>query len=108
MTALELVQGQLTAYNAHDLDTFCTYFAEDISVVDGRSQETLFVGMTAFRERYQHTFSHPALHCQLLNRIQQDNIIIDHEEVSGMADELIYAIAIYKIENGLIQQVTFY
>lgn len=108
MTALELVQGQLDAYNAHDLSTFCTYFAEDVSVVDGRSQAILFVGMKAFRERYHDTFLHPELHCKLLNRIQQDNIIIDHEEVSGMENGLVYAIAVYQIENGRIQQVTFY
>ena len=108
MTALELVQGQLTAYNAHDLKTFCTYFSEDVVVFDGRTQEVLFTGMEAFRGRYQTTFSNPKLHCHLLNRIEQDNIIIDHEEVSGISEEAVYAIAAYQIENGLIKQVTFY
>ena len=108
MTALELVQGQLAAYNAHDLETFCTYFSEDVVVFDGRTQDILFTGMEAFRERYQNTFSNATLHCHLLNRIEQDNIIIDHEEVSGIAEGLVYAIAAYQIENGLIKQVTFY
>ena len=108
MTALELVQGQLDAYNAHDIDTFCTYFADNVTVRDGRTQECLFAGMEAFRERYQNTFSNPELHCHLLNRIEQDDIIIDHEEVTGIEEGLVYAIAAYQIENGLIQQVTFY
>ena len=108
MEALELVQGQLDAYNNRDLLTFCTYFAEDVVVVDGRNQECLFKGMTAFRERYQQTFSNRDLHCHLLNRIEQGDIIIDHEEVSGIMEEVVYAIAVYKIENGRIQQVTFY
>ena len=108
VTALELVQGQLAAYNTHDLETFCTYFSKDVSVIDGRTQEILFTGMEAFRKRYQTTFSNPKLHCHLLNRIEQDNIIIDHEEVSGITEEVVYAIAAYQIENGLIKQVTFY
>ena len=108
MTPLELVQGQLEAYNLHDIETFCRYFAEDIKVMDGRKSEVLFLGMEAFRERYQQTFSNPKLYCHLLNRIEQDDIVIDHEEVSGMGEDLVYAIAVYKIENDLIQEVTFY
>ena len=108
MKAIELVQGQLDAYNQRDLETFCTYFSEDIVVFDGRTQECLFRGMVAFRARYENTFANPNLHCHLLNRIEQDDIVIDHEEVSGMADDLVYAIAIYRIENELIQEVTFY
>ena len=64
--------------------------------------------MIAFRERYEQTFSNPNLHCHLLNRIEQDDIVIDHEEVSGMGEDLVYAIAVYRIDNGLIQEVTFY
>ena len=108
VTAIELVQGQLDAYNALNLQVFCTYFAEDVIVIDGRSQECLFSGMEAFRERYQRTFSNSELHCHLLNRIEQGDIVIDHEEVSGMGEELVYAIAVYQIENGRIQKVTFY
>ena len=108
VTAIELVQGQLDAYNERNLELFCTYFAEDVVVMDGRSQERLFAGMDAFRERYQHTFSNSGLHCHLLNRIEQGDVVIDHEEVSGMGEELVYAIAIYQIDNGRIQKVTFY
>ena len=108
MTAMKLVKGQLDAYNNRDLDEFCHYFADDVRVFDGRNQECLFSGMTAFRERYQVTFSNPNLHCRLLNRISQDDIVIDHEEVTGIADDVVHAIAVYKIENGRIQQVTFY
>ena len=108
MTVLELVQGQLDAYNQRDLETFCSYFSEDVAVFDGRTQECLFSGMVAFRARYENTFANPNLHCHLLNRIEQGDIVIDHEEVSGMAEDLVYAIAIYRIDKGLIKEVTFY
>lgn len=107
MRPIELVEGQLKAYNAHDLETFCTYFSDDVEVYDGRTQEQLFKGMEAFKTRYQKTLSNPDLHCHLLKRIEQDDIIIDHEEVSGWGD-LKYAIAIYQIADGRIQKVTFF
>lgn len=108
MTPIELVQGQLDAYNAHDIDTFCTFFAEHVEVYDGLTQEVLFTGMEAFRARYTKTFSNPNLHCHLLNRIEQDQIIIDHEEVTGLSEEVVYAIAVYQISEQIIQKVTFY
>ena len=43
-TAEELAQGQLEAYNNHDIETFCTYFAQDIKVYDAHDQALLFEG----------------------------------------------------------------
>ena len=106
--AEELVQGQLDAYNAHNLEQFCQYFSEDIKIYDGHSNELLFEGMLAFRERYRKTFSNPKLHCTLVNRMIQENIVIDQESVVGFGAELVKAIAIYTIKDGLIQEVRFY
>ncbi len=108
MTPIDLVKGQLLAYNAHEVDLFCTYFANDVVVYDGRTHQVLFEGMEAFKERYTHTLSNPNLHCELLNRIEQGNIIIDHERVTGVEKGVVFAIAVYKIEDGKIQTVTFY
>ena len=77
LTPIDLVKGQLLAYNAHEVDLFCTYFAEGVVVYDGHTHEILFKGMGAFKERYTHTLSNPNLHCELLNRIEQGNVIID-------------------------------
>ena len=108
MTPLELVEGQLAAYNQHDLEVFCQFFSNDVIVRDGRSNEVLFEGMVAFRERYAHTFSNPKLHCHLLNRIEQGDVVIDHERVEGLQGGIVFAIAVYEVQDFKIQVVRFY
>ena len=107
-TPEELAQGQLESYNARDIDTFCSYFAQDVQVFDAHSKELLFSGMDAFRERYISTFSNPKLHCTLVNRMVQGNIVIDQELVEGFGEEYKNAIAIYHIHNDIISEVHFY
>ena len=108
MTAEELAQGQLEAYNNQDIEAFCRYFSEDIRVYDAHSRELLFSGMDDFRSRYEKSFSNPALHCTLVNRMVQENIVIDQESVVGLRDGIVEAIAIYHTEDGLITEVYFY
>ena len=109
ITPEELAQGQLDAYNAHDLESFCCFFAEDIRVYDGHSHELLFEGMKAFRERYSDTLSNPDLHCNLVCRMVQDNIVIDQESVIVDPNkEPVKAIAVYTVQNQIIQEVRFY
>ena len=104
----ELAQGQLEAYNNHDIDRFCTFFSENIQVYDAVTKEILFSGIKAFRERYTKSFANPELHCTLVNRIVQGNIVIDQESVVGLGEEIVQAIAIYHIKDGRIQEVHFY
>jgi hypothetical protein len=104
----ELAQGQLEAYNNHDIDTFCTFFTEDVFVYDALTKDVLFEGMDAFRKRYTKSFSNPKLRCTLVNRMVHDNIVIDQESVVGLGEETVKAIAIYHVKDGLIQEVYFY
>ena len=109
MKAIELVQGQLDAYNNRNIEQFCRYFASDIKVYDGRSGAVTMEGMEAFRARYTEVFELPDLHCTLVNRIEQDDIIIDQESVVFRKDEpLVKAIAVYRVEGEKIQEVRFY
>jgi hypothetical protein len=45
-------------------------------------------------------------HCNLLNRIVQDNIVIDHEELLNNRGKF-YGVAIYEIKDGKITKVWF-
>ena len=107
-TAEELAQGQLEAYNNHDIEAFCSFFAEDIRVYDAHTQVLLMEGMKQFRARYTKTFSNKKLHCTLVNRMTQENIVIDQESVVGLGDDTVKAIAIYHTKNDLIREVHFY
>ena len=104
----ELAQGQLEAYNARDLDRFCSYFSKDVRVLDAKTHELLFVGMEIFRKRYTKTFSNEKLHCTLINRIVHKHIVIDQELVTGMQETALEAVAIYHTNDGWITEVLFY
>ena len=108
LSPVELVQGQLEAYNNHDIEKFCTFFSEDILVFDALTKQVLFEGMKVFRERYTQSFANPNLHCTLVNRMVQENIVIDQESVVGLGEDIVQAIAIYHIKNGIIKEVHFY
>ena len=47
-------------------------------------------------------------HCTLVNRMVQENIVIDQESVVGLGDDVTHAIAIYHTNNDAICEVHFY
>ena len=59
------------------------------------------------RNSYAQMFeSVPNLHCELVDRIVQGNIVIDKERVQ-FGDRIVEAVAIYHIENNKIKKVFF-
>lgn len=59
------------------------------------------------REGYSKMFENtPNLHCELVDRIVQGNIVIDKEKVI-FGNRTVEAIAIYHIENNKIKKVYF-
>jgi len=106
----ELAQGQLEAYNARDLDTFLTFYAEDV-VVHGLPGQTLMTGQDEMRERYRDLFEKsPQLHCKLVKRMVKGDWAVDEEHVTGHAADpegRVHAIAIYRCEEGVIKEVYF-
>ncbi len=60
-SALDTVQAQLDAFNAHDLDAFVATYADD-AVVTGVAAEPL-VGSAAIREFYEPRLQNPELSC---------------------------------------------
>ena len=110
VTPLAVVQRQLNAYNAGNLDVFVNCYAPDVRSLRYETGEVLLRGRDAFRERYGRLFEqNPKLHCRLENRIVHGDVIIDHEHVTGLAgrDEPLKAVAIYEVKDGLIQTVRF-
>lgn len=103
---LALVQRQLNAYNAHNLDAFLEPYAEDIELYNFPGK-LLAKGKEQMRKMYDWMKQVPALHCEITNRIIQGNTIIDNEKVTGFGDKPLEAVAIYNIENGKIRRVYF-
>jgi imidazolonepropionase-like amidohydrolase len=102
-----LVQRQLNAYNARDLEAFAATYADDVQVVglDGKVQ---LRGMTDFKNDYRDMFVKlTKLHCQVVKRIVRGSFVIDEESVTGVRPEPLRAVAIYEIRNGRIAVVRF-
>lgn len=104
-----VVQGQLEAYNARDIDAFLSFFAEDVKISRLPLGEVSYDGREAMRPRYGRLFDeNPELNCTIMNRTVHGDWVVDHEFVSGVKDRpRIRAVAIYEVRDGLIQNVWF-
>tara|TARA_R110002072_G_scaffold239130_2_gene396858 strand:- start:501 stop:2189 length:1689 start_codon:yes stop_codon:yes gene_type:complete len=105
-TPADLAQRQLNAYNFRNIDAFLEPYAEDVEVYN-YPDKLLFKGKEAMRKNYSQMFENtPNLHCELLGRIVQGNIVIDQERVQ-FGDKIVEAVAIYHVENNKINKVYF-
>lgn len=105
-TPADLAQRQLNAYNLRNIDAFLEPYAEDVEVYN-YPDELRFKGKGTMREGYSKMFENtPNLHCELLGRIVQGNVVIDKERVR-FGDKIMEAVAIYHIEGDKIKRVYF-
>lgn len=105
---LRPVELQLQAYNSRDIDLFASAFSDTVKVYRQPGVLTYQV-RDELHKRYGAMFAGtPDLHCQLVNRIVAGQIVIDHEMVQRKKGEpRTPAIAVYRIKDGLIVEVTF-
>ncbi|MDP3173107.1 MAG: nuclear transport factor 2 family protein [Phenylobacterium sp.] len=108
MSPVEIVQGQLDAYNAQDLDAYCAYFTPDVVVADLNGAVTT-QGIEAYRARYAKAFADfPQNKAELLARIVLGASVIDHERVVRKpGGETFEVAAIYTFADGKIARVDF-
>lgn len=103
------VQRQLDAYNDHDLERFVAEYADDVEVFRMPGREPVLSGTRAFAEHYaRNRFDKPGLHARLVARIVSGDIVVDHEDITGLAEQNVAAVAVYKVENGKIRTVWFF
>jgi len=108
MTPTELIERQLEAYNARDLEAFCATYSPAIRIFRMPATEPAIVGMEKLREVYKARFSSAGLHADIVNRIVIGNKVIDHERVVGIEKNPVEAVAVYEVADGLIQTVWFF
>ncbi|MEV4743282.1 nuclear transport factor 2 family protein [Streptomyces sp. NPDC049555] len=110
MSPEEIVDGQLVAYNARDLEAFLGYYAPDVPVHAFPSGEVLTDRSgPAFRERYAALFdASPHLHAELVSRVVHGRLVIDQEVVTGfLGDGVRTAVALYEVGADRIEKVWF-
>lgn len=101
-----LVQRQLNAYNARNIEAFLDTYSDDIELFNFPNQ-LMARGKDEMRKRYAPFFAAtPNLYCELVNRMVMGNTVMDQEKVRAGSNTL-RAVAIYEVDRGKIRRVTF-
>jgi len=108
MTASDVVQRQVDAYNARDLDRFVACYGSGIRIFRLPSLEPAISGIAQLTDVYRARFSVPELHAEILARIVLGNKVIDHERVVGIREHPVEAVAVYEVASERIQTVWFF
>jgi len=101
-----IIQRNLDAYNARDIDAFMKDYTDDVKLY--AYPNTLQTeGKDAMRKSYASWFEKTKdLRAFIKKRIVIGNKVIDEEQVTANG-QVFNAVAIYEVENGLIKKVTF-
>ena len=115
-----IVQAQLDAYNARDIDAFAATFTDDAFAFDLESNTQRFAGKPALRERYGAQFRRcPAQRSLVVSRNVVGRYVFDLELITGTVDdagrpvEPYTLMAIYRVRGpggpgaGLIEAMWF-
>lgn len=105
----KVVQAQLDAYNAKDIDALLGTYHPDAE------QYTMHGGLVArghaaMRPRFLARFSEPDLHATLLHRAVVGNFVMDHERVTRNLPEgrgEVEMLCVYEVLDGLIVKASF-
>lgn len=108
-SAEALVQRQLDAYNARDIDALMAIYADDVEHFEFPS--TMVVsGAAQVRERLTARLQAANLHAKLVKRIVMGDFVIDHELVTREFPEgrgTIELIAMYEVQGEKIVRAWF-
>ncbi|MFZ4833319.1 nuclear transport factor 2 family protein [Rouxiella sp. Mn2063] len=107
--ALSVVESQFSAYNKHDLDAFVASFSDNFIAYRMPSTEPSIIGKQQLREFYaNHRFNQPALRAELISRTVLGNKVFDFERIHGLSEQPIESVAVFEVNNGLINTAWFY
>lgn len=102
-----IVQTQLDAYNARDIEAFVATYTDDAQIFE-HPATLLAAGSAQLRDRYAARFKEPNLRAVVVKRIVMGNMVIDHERVTRTFPEGLgtsEAVAIYEVQDGKIAKV---
>ncbi|MBI5536779.1 MAG: amidohydrolase family protein [Deltaproteobacteria bacterium] len=104
-----VIDRQLQAYNARDIEGFLAWYTDDIVIAEHPTGKVLMSGKEQMRATYGKLFgANPRLHCTLLSRAPVGNMIVDHELVTGIEGRpYFHGAAIYEVAQGRIRRVWF-
>ena len=104
-----VVQQQLDAYNARDVEAILATYAEEARQYEHPDQ-LLATGHAELRARFEVRFQEPNLHAHLLQRIVMGRFVVDHERVTRTFPEgpgTIELLATYEVVEDRIANAWF-
>jgi hypothetical protein len=107
--ATDLVDRQLAAAQARDLEAFLTCYAKNVRIrqFDGSVAAEGTEGLRAFYGPGLR--DSPQLNLRILNRIAIGDYVIDEEDVTGLNaagwPPAVHSAVVYQVRDGLIQDV---
>jgi len=108
-TPATVVQAQLDAYNAQDIDALMRTYAPNARQF-ALHEAVLAEGSDAIRARFLTRFAEPDLHARLLSRVVLGNFVTDLELVTRNFDDglgTLEMLCIYEVVDGRIQNASF-
>jgi putative hydrolase of HD superfamily len=106
---LAVVQAQLDAFNAKDIDALMRSYAPDAEQF-ALHGERLASGHEELRPRYLARFAEPDLHARLLSRTVMGNFVTDLELITRNFPEglgTLEMLCIYEVIDGRIRRASF-
>lgn len=104
----KIVQKQLEAYNARNLEAFLETYSEDV-IFYNFPNIVRIEGKDKIREVFASLFkNNPDLHCTVEDRIVAGDTVIDHEKILfHKGDQIRESVVMYKVHNNKITAVYF-
>jgi hypothetical protein len=106
---LKVVQAQLDAFNAKDIDALLATYAPQAEQ-HALHGERLARGHAEMRPRFATRLAEPDLHAQLLSRTVMGSFVIDLELITRNFPEgrgSVEMLCVYEVRDGLIQKASF-
>ncbi|MCX7513513.1 SgcJ/EcaC family oxidoreductase [Frateuria sp. STR12] len=107
----EIVQAQVDAYNAHDVEAFAACYADDASMTGLSGKRPPVKGKAAIKQAYAGLIARQtqAFHVEILDRTASGPIVVDLERLHGLPPgrQLPDSFAIYEVRDGKIAAVWF-
>ena len=107
MDPVQVVQGQVEAFNARDLERFLSYYSPDIVFEDGAGA-VVAQGHDAMRALFGPLFAQsPDLHVDIPRRIHVGPWVIDEEQGTGAGPDTgfppeVHLVVVYRVEGDTI------
>lgn len=106
-TPEEVVQNQFDAFNDRDIETFAAAYSDEVKVYNEKG-DLDYEGKDILKSNYNFMFEQkPNLRVELLARIVEGEVIVEHRDVFFADGFDIKEIVVYTVKDGKIAELRF-